>query len=162
MTDPCKHDNFAVIADIHRLTNSETDKTVIAFVAKFMVHCVGCGKAFEFESPREAIRSLDREQLSITIKPSCGVATPFRTRVHIADAPADGKQKCFRCDALLAETGEWYSSDGTKNLHSPFWKVGVYVGISERTDGDPMNPRAFSLMDHDAEGANEIGCNMPF
>lgn len=157
----CKHENFSVVAEVHRLTKSDTDDTVIAFHAKFDVRCSDCGKHFEFESPSRAVRSLDREQLSITIKPSLGVATPFRTRIHIADKPEDGKQKCFRCDAVLAEVGYWHSPEGNETPRSPFWAIGGYVGVLERVDGDPMNPRSFVLTDHDAQWADEICCTVP-
>jgi len=163
MNSDCKHENFGVVAEVNRLTKSETDDTVLAFAAKFAVHCTGCGKAFEFASPREAVRSLNREQLSMNIKPSCGVVTPFRTRVHIADQPKGGQQKCFRCDTVLAETrSAWHSPAGQQAPASPFWPVGKYIGILERTDGDPTNPVSLFVMDHDAEGADEIHCGMPF
>lgn len=162
MNSDCKHENFAVIAEINRFVNDVGDK-VISFVGKFAVHCSACGQRFEFASPRDAVRSLDREQLSIVLKPSSGIQTSFITRVHIADAPIDGKQKCFRCDTVLAKSeGEWHSPQEQTTPRSSFWPTGRYVGIIERRDGDPTNPRSLVLMDHDAEGAEEIHCNMPF
>lgn len=159
MKSNCQHENFAVMATIDRLTNEAGDK-VISFVGKFAVHCIECGQPFEFFSLGEATRSLDREQLSISLKPSTGIRTQFRTRVHVADKPQDGTQKCFRCDAILAESGgEWHSPEnqGT-SPRSLFWSVGSFVGILERADGDPCNPRSFMLMDRDAKEADEIRC----
>ncbi len=158
----CKHLNFSAVADIHRLTKRDDDDTVVAFVAKFTIRCADCGKPFEFNSPKDSVRSLDREQLSINIKPSCGVATPFRTRVHVADKPEDGKQKCFRCDTVLAQSGgAWHNTGDQSVPHNPFWGIGAYVGIAERADGDPTNPVSLFLMDHDASAVDEIHCTMP-
>jgi hypothetical protein len=158
----CKHLNFGTVAEIHRHIKSETDDTVLGVVAKFAIHCTECGKHFEFTSPREAARSLDREQLSIVIKPASGLATEFRTRVHIADKPEDGRQKCFRCDTVLAESGgAWMAPEGQHVSRNPFWAVGKYVGIVERADDDPVNPKALSLMEHDAQGADQIICTTP-
>lgn len=147
----CKHGNFQVMAEINRLIKGDGDDTVLSFVGKFKVHCADCKKAFELDSLRDASRSIDREELRVVIKPATGQPTGLRTRVHIADMPDNGKQKCFRCDTVLARSGgQWVSTAGQDVPLSPFWKVGAYVGITERTDGDPLNPIASYLMDHDA------------
>jgi hypothetical protein len=162
MNTDCKHLNFGVIAEVHRLIKSETDDTVIAFRAQFTVHCAQCDKQFEFTSPREALRSLERITLSINILPATGKETEFRTRVHVADKPDSGIQRCFRCDTVLAEShGAWMVPEGHESPSAPWWTVGGYIGIIERADGDSVNPRAYTLMDHDAQGEDEIICTFP-
>ena len=44
----CKHFNFRVSAEVGRLTESESDPTVIAFTCGLSVFCADCGLQFEF------------------------------------------------------------------------------------------------------------------
>lgn len=71
----CKHENFRVGTNVHRLLKNEDDTHASAFLAEIKILCVDCGEPFEFigvpmgYSPGQTCVSVDCLELRAAIKP---------------------------------------------------------------------------------------------
>lgn len=71
----CEHMNFAVHADVGRLTESDTSAVVVAYTMAVHVKCTECQQEFEFiglpmgYSPHEPRCSVNGTEARMPIKP---------------------------------------------------------------------------------------------
>jgi hypothetical protein len=67
--------NFSANVEVGRLTASEDDSTIVGFTADIKIHCVECGKPFEFvglpmgSSPMQPMCSVDGQEARMPIMP---------------------------------------------------------------------------------------------
>ena len=91
---PCPHPDFVVLAEVARLTASDTDDTVIGFSASLRVHCSVCDEPFRWIGaapgllPDRPCASIDESELRAPIRPASsdpdfGLGlSGFTVRVH--------------------------------------------------------------------------------
>jgi hypothetical protein len=88
----CAHEVFDAQVGIHRLTRSDEDPTVIAFMAEVAVECEQCGERFRWigapagHLPNQPTRTVDGFTLNVPLRPASadedfGLGIPgFRVR----------------------------------------------------------------------------------
>lgn len=73
---PCRHENFALHADVNRLTRSDDDPTVIGYSADIRVWCEDCQEPFRWNgipagiSPAHPTCSVDETELHAPLRPA--------------------------------------------------------------------------------------------
>ena len=88
----CQHENFTAQVNVSRLTKSDTDNTVVGYLAEVRVNCIDCGLPFEWIGVdagmmhSKPMASLDAQELRAPIRPKgCDIfpAIPgFSVKAH--------------------------------------------------------------------------------
>lgn len=72
----CPHENFAVVAEVNRITSGDHDPTVIGYSADITVTCADCDEPFRWTglraglSPAQPMCSIDETTMSAPLRPA--------------------------------------------------------------------------------------------
>lgn len=73
---PCRHEDFAVFAEVNRVTAGDDDPTVVAFSVDIRIDCAQCGEPFRWTglqpglSRSKPMCNVDETELRAPIRPS--------------------------------------------------------------------------------------------
>lgn len=111
----CEHRNFAVHADVNRLTRTDDDPAVIAYMADLRVNCADCGEPFRWTglqaglSQARPMCNLDETVMAAPLRPASadpdfGLGLPGYA---IGYRPADPPAPAAKPAVPAADTERW-------------------------------------------------------